>query len=251
MQMPRWFRILPSSRLAIARFAVLVMLLGWTVTRVRLDRVAGVVWMEKREGDVLFQSLPHGPLVDAIEGVTQSEWSHCGVLMRRDGDWQVVEALGEVRWTPYVQWVVRGRGSRVQIHRPEAPTPEDVEKLRRELVAMTGRPYDFRYAPGDDEIYCSELVFLAFERAMGLRLAEWERLGDLNWRPHEAFIREMEVGPTQLERRMITPVALTRSPLLKQVMPWNASPTPGKAPATIGPEHAGAAGRAGVPAGRD
>lgn len=219
MRIPKWFRILPTSRFAKARLGVFVILLGCVGTWARLDRVAEVVWMEKREGDVLFQSLPHGPLVDAIEGVTQSEWSHCGVLMRRDGDWHVVEALGEVRWTPYVQWIVRGRGSRVQIHRLDALGAEDRRRLRVELVAMTGRPYDFRYAPGDDEIYCSELVSLAFERAMGLRLAEWERLGDLNWRPHEAFIREMEVGPTPLERRMITPVALTRSPLLKQVLP--------------------------------
>ena len=219
MRMPKWFRILPTSPLAKVRFVLLALILGCVATRVRLDRVAAVVWMEKREGDVLFQSLPHGPLVDAIEGVTQSEWSHCGVLMRRDGDWYVVEALGEVRWTPYVQWVVRGRGSRVQIHRLESLSEADGGKLRRELVAMTGRPYDFRYAPGDDEIYCSELVSLAFERAIGVRMAEWERLGDLNWRPHEAFIREMEVGPTPLERRMITPVALTRSPWLKRVLP--------------------------------
>ncbi len=219
MRIPKWFRILPTSRFAKARLGVFVILLGCVSAWARLGRVAEVVWMEKREGDVLFQSLPHGSLVDAIEGVTQSEWSHCGVLMRRDGDWHVVEALGEVRWTPYVQWIVRGRGSRVQIHRLESLGSEDRRRLRLELVAMTGRPYDFRYAPGDDEIYCSELVSLAFERAMGLRLAEWERLGDLNWRPHEAFIREMEVGPTPLERRMITPVALTRSPLLKQVLP--------------------------------
>ena len=89
---------------------------------------------------------------------------------------------------------------------------------------MTGRPYDFRYAPGDEEIYCSELVYLAYERALGLRLAEWDRLGDLNWRPHEGFIREMEAGPMPLDRRMITPVALTRTQSLRRV--WPASPRP-------------------------
>lgn len=33
-----------------------------------------------QEGDILFQPLPHGPLVDAIEGVSLSIFSHCGSL---------------------------------------------------------------------------------------------------------------------------------------------------------------------------
>jgi len=38
------------------------------------------------EGDLLFQSLPHCPLVDAIENATQSSYSHCGMVVRTDGD---------------------------------------------------------------------------------------------------------------------------------------------------------------------
>lgn len=34
------------------------------------------------EGDVLFQSLPHSRLVNAIEGVTASPYSHCGMVAR-------------------------------------------------------------------------------------------------------------------------------------------------------------------------
>lgn len=36
---------------------------------------------------------------------------------------------------------------------------------------LVGRPYDFRYAPDDSEIYCSELVYKVFERESGLMLA--------------------------------------------------------------------------------
>jgi uncharacterized protein YycO len=199
---------------------MMLMILVGLAGAIRLDRVARALWADKQEGDLVFQSLPRGPLVDAIEGVTGSEWSHCGVLMKRSGSWYVVEALGEVRWTPYAEWIVRGRGSRVAVYRVgDLTSASAAGKLRDALMALTGRPYDFRYAPGDDEIYCSELVSLAYERGLGMRLADWDRLGDLNWKPHEAFIREMEVGPLPLDRRMITPVALTRSPKVTRIFP--------------------------------
>jgi Permuted papain-like amidase enzyme, YaeF/YiiX, C92 family len=224
MNAPRtgWLgRIAPRSRAGQVRLGLMLMILVGLAGAIRLDRVARALWADKQEGDLVFQSLPRGPLVDAIEGVTGSEWSHCGVLMKRSGSWYVVEALGEVRWTPYAEWIVRGRGSRVEVYRVGdlASGSAGAGKLRGELMALTGRPYDFRYAPGDDEIYCSELVSLAYERGLGMRLADWDRLGDLNWKPHEAFIREMEVGPLPLDRRMITPVALTRSPKVTRIFP--------------------------------
>ena len=212
-------RLVPISRAGQVRLGLMMVFLIGLGAAIRLDRVARAFWADKQEGDLVFQSLPRGPLVDAIEGVTGSDWSHCGVLMKRSGSWYVVEALGEVRWTPYAEWIVRGRGSRVEVYRVASLDAAAAGKLRTELVAFTGRPYDFRYAPGDDEIYCSELVSLVFERGLGMRLADWERLGDLNWKPHEAFIREMEVGPLPLDRRMITPVALTRTPRVTRVFP--------------------------------
>ena len=49
-----------------------------------------------QEGDILFQPLPHGALVDAIEGVSVSIYSHCGIVVRKDGAWFVLEAIGDV-----------------------------------------------------------------------------------------------------------------------------------------------------------
>lgn len=213
------FALFPGSRTGWIRLGLALLVLGILGCRARIDRVAQALWSDRQEGDIVFQSLPRGPLVDAIEGVTRSEWSHCGVLMLRDGRWHVAEALGEVCWTPYWQWVARGRGSRVEVYRVNGLPGSAPEGLRRELLSLTGRPYDFRYAPGDDEVYCSELVWLAYERALQIRLGEWERLGDLDWQPHEGFIREMEAGPLPLDRRMITPVALTRSPQVRRVHP--------------------------------
>ena len=53
-----------------------------------------------QEGDILFQSLPKNPVVVAIEGVTESDFSHCGIVVKREDDWHVLEAIGPVKETP-------------------------------------------------------------------------------------------------------------------------------------------------------
>ncbi len=217
LSLAKTMKILPKSRGERVRFAVSAMLLVAVCGYFRLDRVAAFYLSDKREGDILFQSLPRGQLVDAIEGVTSSEWSHCGLLQKNDGGWYVAEAIGQVRYTPLYLWVVRGRGSKVASYRlKDVPVGLD-QALVGGVRALLGRPYDFRYAPEDDEIYCSELVYKVYDRTLGIRIGAWERLGDLNWKPFEPVIREMENGGLPLDRMMITPVGLTRSSLVWEV----------------------------------
>lgn len=122
----------------------------------------------------------------------------------------VAEAIGEVRETPLWEWLIRGRGSKVAAFRSSAFQSADIEKLRTEIRGMMGLPYDYRYAPGDDSIYCSELISKAFERATKIELGKWEALGSLNWKPFETFIRNMEAGELPLDRLMVTPASITR-----------------------------------------
>ena len=172
---------------------------------------------DRREGDIIFQSLPRGPMVDAIEGATASEWSHCGVIMRENNAWVVYESLGDVHVTPLRHWIRRGRGNmKFDVCRLNPETPFDVEKLRLALKSFLGRPYDFHMAPDDENIYCSELVHKAYDLAAEIKIGEWQTLGSLDWKPFENFILTIEpVVP--LEREMITPVALTRSKLLELI----------------------------------
>ena len=91
--------------------------------------------------------------------------------------------------------------------------------MHRALDHYLGRPYDYHYAPGDREIYCSELVFDAFRDAFGVKLGEWQRLGDLNWKPYERMIRRTEKGAVPLDRRIITPIGLTRTEFANARLP--------------------------------
>ncbi len=205
-------KILPQSKAAKIRFGIILAILISVVLAFRGDQFAVYYMSDKKAGDILFQSLPHGGLVDAIEAVTNSDWSHCGILVQCDGRWFVAEAIGQVRYTPLYLWVLRGRGSRVDACRVKTLKPENESQIISGVEKLLGTPYDFSYAPDDSEIYCSELVFKVYDRQLGIKIGEWEKLGDLNWLPMEKFIRSMESGRLPLDRLMITPIGLTRSP---------------------------------------
>lgn len=212
-------KIFPDNKTGRVRCAIILTAFAAVLGFYRLDRVAGYYLSTKHEGDILFQSLPHRELVDAIEGISRSEWSHCGVLIRHEGKWQVAEAIGEVRITPLHTWLLRGRRSKVESYRVTHLAANAAAAIRTGVKKLLGRPYDFSYAPGDGEIYCSELVYKIYDRELGVSIGAWERLGDLNWKPHETFIRKMEDGRLSLDRLMVTPVALTRSPGVTRVFP--------------------------------
>ncbi|MBI5380589.1 MAG: hypothetical protein HZA31_01690 [Opitutae bacterium] len=169
-----------------------------------------------REGDILFQSLPRCELVDTIEDATYSSFSHCGIVAKTADELVVIEAIGPVRETPISSWIGQGRGNRFSAYRL---APEFAAKIPAILSAARGylgKPYDIHYRFDDDRIYCSELIFKAFRTVTGKNLGKVEKLGDLNWKPHEKFIRSIE-GYVPVEREMITPQAMSEAPELTKV----------------------------------
>src|SRR5687767_5467578 len=74
---------------------------------------------EPRLGDVLFQSLPHEPLTDAIEGASKSPFSHCGIIDRKGERFVVLEAIGPVKETDLDEWIRRGRAQGFAAYRPQ------------------------------------------------------------------------------------------------------------------------------------
>lgn len=169
------------------------------------------------EGDIVFQSLPHLPLVDAIESVSNSKLSHCGIVYRKENEWWVLEALENVTDIPLSAWIARGREQWFMACRFRTAVNLDTSKFVSAAKAYRGRRYDFSYAFDNDAIYCSELAYVAFKDVTGKPLGRAMKLGALNWRPNEAFIRSMENGKLPLEREMITPLELSRAPELEVV----------------------------------
>lgn len=170
-----------------------------------------------QEGDILFQSLPHSRLVNAIEGVSQSPYSHCGIVAKENGAWVVVEAYRKVEVTPLREFVFRGRESKFVVYRLKKERQEYVPETIANAKKYLGRPYDVRYRMDDEAIYCSELIYKAYREASGEELGKLVRLGDLPWKPFESTIQHFEQGPVPLEREMITPRGMAEAKQLELV----------------------------------
>lgn len=173
---------------------------------------------QPQEGDFVFQSLPRGDLVDAIEGASHSPYSHVGLVVRKSGEWYVREAIGSVMDTPLNAWIQRGRHQHAfDAFRLKGALRESVPALVKASGEFLGRPYDFRYAMDDEAIYCSELLYKAMFKASGVRLGRLNKLGALDWKPYRSTIERYEGGAAPLDREMITPRALSEAGELEKV----------------------------------
>ncbi len=168
-------------------------------------------------GDVAFQTLEPGPLVQAIETVSLSHFSHCGIVVHRKDGIFVLEAMGSVHFTPWKEWVAQGVGGHVEVYSPKNLKGEQLDQFVDAAKKFLDLPYDYHYKMDDESIYCSELVYKGFKNAFGKEPVAPQKLKDLNWKASVAFIMVWEMGSLPLEREIITPVALTRSPEFQKV----------------------------------
>jgi hypothetical protein len=170
-----------------------------------------------RSGDIVFQHLP-SRLGSVICDVTDSQFSHCGIVVVREGSRPyVLEAIGPVRFINLQDWLKQGDRGRFQQMRLRDVTEPEIKASLLEAAKLLGRPYDIQYELDEDKIYCSELVYKAFLGGAKIEVGEKQPLRDLNWRPHELFIRALAGGELPLDREMVTPDSVARSPKLKLV----------------------------------
>jgi hypothetical protein len=172
---------------------------------------------QPQEGDVVFQSLAHNPLIDAIEGATDSPFSHCGILHRGKEGWMVIEAIGPVKETPLAEWIAQGREKQYTAFRLREKYRPKIPEFVKMAQTYEGRPYDIHYDMDDEAIYCSELVYKSFLRVTGEEMGHLQMLGELQWMPYAGVIQQIEGGKLPLERKMITPRSLSEATQLEKV----------------------------------
>lgn len=165
-------------------------------------------------GDLIFQSLPHDPLTDTIEGSTKSPFSHVGIVVQDDGHLAVLEAFGPVMITELGTYLGRGREGGYAAYRFQPRYTGRVDAIIAAAKAHLGKPYDRLHDFGDEAIYSSELIYKAFQSATGEELGVVRAVSELDWQPYEAVIKW---GGIPLDRRMITPKDLSEAKQLRPV----------------------------------
>lgn len=165
-----------------------------------------------QSGDLVFQR-SRSPQSRVIAEVTGSPWTHVGIVFERQGTLWVLEAVEPVRWTRFTAWQRRGRGREFAVRRAREPLDAAaLAGLLAEGERFVGRAYDARFEWNDDRLYCSELVWLVFERALQIRLVEPERWRDLRLSSSARRLARSRLGRLPpADGELVTPVALMES----------------------------------------
>jgi hypothetical protein len=186
-------------------------------------------------GDIIFHESQSGQAA-AIKEVTGSRFTHCGIVVLRDGRLHVAEAIEPVRVNPTKQnkvftldeWVARGVAGYAEVKRVRGGISESrLQQLEASMGRFQGKPYDKLFQWNDDRIYCSEFIYDSFndeslDDSLRLKLGTVQKFGDL---PLDGPLatelikkRYTEAGK-QLDplEQIITPVAIMNDPQLETV----------------------------------
>lgn len=175
-----------------------------------------------RDGDLIFQTSRSAQSV-AIQRATGSVYSHMGLVLFRDGQPYVYEAIATVRFTPLDRWIARGAGHHFVLKRlRNADSVLDatgLNRLRAAAMHFAGRPYDLTFDWSDDRIYCSELVWKAYDRGLGIDIGALQTIREFNLTDPavRAKIRERYGDNVPLGEPVISPISMFRSNLLVTV----------------------------------
>ena len=185
------------------------------------EKNAEVVGDGFKDGDLIFQTSLSAQSM-AIQLATHSSYSHCGILFKEDGDWWVFEAVQPVGRCRLKDWARRGKENVFVVKRLKQDamlTKQVLDSMRSIAGTWFRRDYDPFFEWSDDRLYCSELIWKLYERTTGLQIGELQQLQDLDLsapQVQEIMYARYKNNPP-LTEKLITPVAMFRSPLLQTV----------------------------------
>ena len=126
---------------------------------------------EFKAGDIVFQDLQCGPLCDAINAVTKGyqgkDFSHVGIVVNYQNQLGVIEAIGsKVQFTSLNIFLGRSFDATgkplVIAGRLKKKYQKSIENACNLAIASMGIPYDDRFLPNNDSLYCSELIYAIY-----------------------------------------------------------------------------------------
>ncbi len=173
------------------------------------------------EGDIIFQT-SHSGQSRLVAMATHSPYTHCGIILKRDGQWQVLEAVEPVKYTPLDTWISHGDSSHFYIRRlKDKPlSAAALSKIKLYGDSLLGKHYDLLFSWKDNTIYCSELVWKVYKKATGLEVGRLQQLKDFDV-SNPAIQMEMKRrygGTIPWSDYVISPASIFESSLLGEVV---------------------------------
>ena len=135
-----------------------------------------------KNGDIVFQT-SRSVQSTALEYATHSDITHVGMMVRKNQQWYVIEAVQPVKITHFHQWKQRGENGKISIKRLKDNF--DFSKVLKAMEKHLGKDYDSLFYWGDSEIYCSELIYKGFKEGAGIKIGNLTRLKFLDFSSNE------------------------------------------------------------------
>ena len=176
-----------------------------------------------KDGDLIFQTSKSSQS-RAIQLATNSVYSHMGMVYKKNADWYVFEAVQTVRLTPLEEWIQRGKGKHFVVKRLKNAvkilTPEKLAVMKNIGKGFIGKNYDIYFSWSDKSMYCSELVWKIFYRALNIKIGELQHLKDFNLTDPSVRDKLIERYGNKVpyDELVISPKAMFSSDLLKEIM---------------------------------
>lgn len=192
---------------------------GFDDGKKKISKESDYSWI--KEGDVVFQDMA-GEFGEAIKLATHSKYSHCGMVLKKDGKLFVYEAVGPVKYTPLKEWIKQGAKKQFKVKRPGKTVVINtsiVEKMKKNAEKYTGKAYDHVFGWSDEKIYCSELVWKMYKDALGIELSAPKKLKEFDL-THPAVKKQLEMRYGKnipYDESVVAPQDLLDSKLLKDV----------------------------------
>ena len=177
---------------------------------------------EIKEGDIIFQ-VTQSSQCKAVQAATKSKYSHCGIIFKKEDSYYVFEAIQPVTATPLQEWIKRGKDKLYVIKRlknaNQILSSANIAKMKKIGEQFYGKNYDLTFEWSDDKIYCSELVWKIYKRAINIEIGKLQKLGDFDLTSDivKQKIRERYGNNIPEKEIVISPVAIFDCELLETV----------------------------------
>ena len=172
---------------------------------------------QPHDGDIIFQSSQSNQS-KAIEQATNSPYSHVGIIFIKNGKPYVFEAASKVIYTPLDKWINRGKNKTYVIKRLKNHplSQQEITSLKQVAHKFENKPYDIWFGWDDKYIYCSELVWKIYNRALKLKIGQLQTIKDFNLSSPavKQKLKERYGNNIPYQETVISPVAIFNSPLL-------------------------------------
>lgn len=188
---------------------ILALLLGSLLLTRGIYYAARNLTYTPQQGDVIFH-VSESSQSAAIKLGTLSRYSHCGLIIKKNGKLYVLEAENGVELTPIRQWLKRGK----MCHHYRVMRLKDEQTLN--LPYKLGGRYDRAFRFNNGKYYCSELVWELYGKN-NINLCLPKELQDYHFLYLPMVQKHIKSRGFTMDQKVVAPIDLVKSHKLKTV----------------------------------